>query len=43
MGNKQEKNKKSKLDDINTTNNKIKDINTNDSKKNSKRYIYKNV
>ena len=40
MGNKQEKNKKSKLDDINTTNNKIKDINTNDSKNHSKRCIY---
>ena len=43
MGNKQEKNKKPKLDDKNITSDKIKDINTNDSKNNSKRDILKNI
>ena len=43
MGNKQEKNKKPKLDDKNITSGKIKDINTNDSRNNSKRDILKNI
>ena len=43
MGNKQEKNKKPKLDDKNITSGKIKDFNTNDSRNNSKRDILKNI
>ena len=40
MGNKQLKNKKPKFDDINITDNKIKDINRNDNKNHSKGYSY---